>query len=273
MTDTSKLLDCAIETAQAAGRHAASNCSRRANTVLRTSHDVKLELDLECQKIAAGIISETFPDHSFLGEENTGHNASKDSRFLWVVDPIDGTVNFSHGFPFWCSSVAVQDRKGNTIAAAVFAPHTDELYTASLDEQAKLNGSTISVSKTSQMTDAMILTGLDQDIVSNLPPMYFAKTIALASQKVRVAGAAALDLCRVAAGQSDGYFEAGIFTWDIAAGGLIVEKAGGKSEMLAKISNQPHRKAFMATNGRIHEMLKSILKDGIASIQGSKDQH
>ncbi len=273
MTDTSKLLDCAVKTAQAAGQHALSNSRRRANTVLRTSHDVKLELDLECQEIAAGIITGTFPDHSFLGEENTGHNSRKDSPYLWIVDPIDGTVNFSHGFPFWCSSVAVQDSKGNTIAAAVFAPQTDELYTASRDEPAKLNGSPISVSETAQLTDSMILTGLDQNIVSNLPPMYFAKAIAMASQKVRVAGAAALDLCRVAAGQSDGYFEAGIFTWDIAAGGLIVEKAGGKSETLATITTQPHRKAFMSTNGRIHDALKAVIEEGIGAIQGSKGPH
>ncbi len=272
MTDPQALLDGAVKAAQAAGHHALSNRGRRTHTVQRTSHDVKLELDIECQEIAANTILEIFPDHSFLGEENTAHNRQEDSPFLWIVDPIDGTVNFSHGFPFWCSSVAVQDIKGNTVAAAVFAPQTEELYTAAQTQPAKLNGVDISVSDTTELPDAMVLTGLDQDIIDNLPPMFFMRSIAMASQKVRVAGAAALDLCRVAAGQSDGYFEAGIFTWDIAAGGLIVEKAGGKSAVLAEIDNQPHRKAFMATNGRIHDALKAVIEEGIAAIQDSKDR-
>jgi myo-inositol-1(or 4)-monophosphatase len=267
MNSSDKLLDCAIDAATAAGRHAFCNMARNKEVIQETSHDVKLKLDVECQQIASETIASAFPEHSFLGEEGPEASEPAYSEYLWVVDPIDGTVNFSHGFPFWCNSVAVLDRDGNTVAGAVYAPEMDELFTASVNRESRLNGERIKVSETARLSKAMILTGFDRNVSEALPPMSFLQAIESASRKVRAAGAAALDLCRVAAGQSDGYFEAGIFTWDIAAGALVVEQAGGRTDLLKKLRDHPHRKAFMASNGVIHEELKAVLQDVLAPIQ------
>ena len=262
----SLLLETAVKAARTAGTHALGNRHRKTDSVMLAAHDVKLKLDLECQAIAEGIVRAAYPRHALLAEESAdkGQPADNphDSPYTWIIDPIDGTVNFSHGLPWWCCSVAVNYR-GQTVAGAVYAPATDELFTADRDGTSRLNGNPITVSGTALLKDAMILTGLDQKVTSKRGRFELFRDIADHCQKARVIGAAALDMCRVAAGQSDGYFEAGIYTWDVAAAGLIVERAGGKAEMLAELS--PHRMVYMATNGRIHEELKGLVATPLES--------
>ena len=254
------LLETAIKAARTAGLHALNNRHRKSETVLVAAHDVKLKLDRECQEIAEGLVRKAFPRHAILAEESADKGQPADnphgSPFTWIIDPIDGTVNFTHGMPWWCCSVAVT-HNGQTLAGAVFAPSFNELFAAARGEPSHCNGQPISVSRVRTMKESMILTGLDQKMTTKMPRLALFRDIADNVQKARVMGAAALDICRVASGQAEGYFESGVYIWDVAAAGLIVEMAGGRSETLAEPS--PHQIFHMATNGAIHDEFRQFL--------------
>lgn len=258
------LLDCAVKAAITAGRHALRNARRRFEVVQRAAHDVKLTLDGECQSRAERIIGERFPEHAIRGEESAARPRGKPSRtrIEWIIDPIDGTVNFSHGLPFWACSVAATCG-GQTIAAAVYAPAWDELFTAAAGWPAKLNGRPIRVSRVNALSRSIVLTGLDKRIDPRLPPFEIFRAISAGVQKARVLGSASLDICHVACGRADGYFETGIYIWDIAAGRLILQQAGGKAEILRRLGGD--RLQFIATNGLIHHALKSLIRRPAAS--------
>lgn len=254
------LLETVVLAARTAGNHANHNRHRKADSIMVAAHDVKLKLDVECQEIIWSLIRSRFPTHAILAEESADKGQPADdphqSPYTWIIDPIDGTVNFTHGLPWWCCSVAV-NYQGKTVAAAVYAPATDELFTAARGGTACCNGTPITVSGVKTLKESMVLTGLDQKGTEKYKRLSRFQAISDAAQKARVIGAAALDMCRVAAGQSEGYFEAGIYTWDVAAAGLIVELAGGRAEILDEPS--PHRLIYMATNGHIHDELKALI--------------
>lgn len=256
--DPNRLLECAREAAQAAGDHAHRNLHRRTDALVRTAHDVKLRLDVESQARAEAVIRSRFPGHAILGEEDTGPGSDGgDAEILWVVDPIDGTVNFSHGMPFWCTSIAALSR-GRTLAGVVYAPALQQRYEATLGGGASCNGEPLRVSAVADLKDAIIMTGLDRNLSPALPPLALFHATGLAAQKARVMGSAAIDVCRVATGQADGYFEAGIYLWDIAAGRLIVEEAGGRTAVLREFGG--NRLSFAATNGLIHDAYVAVLE-------------
>ena len=254
-----ELLDCAVNAAKTAGHYAFSNWPRRNEKLKVTKHDVKLMLDVESQMKAESVVRQIFPQHSILGEEETGcENINpRDNNYLWIIDPIDGTVNFSHGLPFWCTSVAVM-KEGITLAGAVFAPALGHLFIATGEHRSLFNGKPIHVSGTKNLADAMIATGIDRGEDIGIPPLAIFNRITSTIQKTRVFGSAALDLCRVACGHIDGYFEAGIYIWDVAAAGLIVQQAGGKAEILGQ-ADKKHCLRFVASNGIIHDELKKVV--------------
>lgn len=262
---TPDLLACAIEAARRAGGHAAANRHRRREAVKVAAHDVKLQLDIECQRIATEAIAGAFPRHEILGEEDPQHveGDGESAATQWVVDPIDGTVNFSHGTPFWCCSVAVRQR-GRTVAGAVFAPDVGELYAASADTAATCNGEPIAVTATSRLDEAIVMTGTDQLMTLGFKPLTFLSALVGPCRRLRCMGSAALDMCRVAKGEADGYFEAGVYLWDVAAAGLIVERAGGRSEVVHRLA-EPHRLCCLATNGRIHDAVRRIVEGVLTS--------
>lgn len=254
-----RLLEIACAAARAAGRHAHAQSARRRETIATFAHDVKLALDVECQAIAEREIRAAFPTHAFLGEESDGATAIAtlpSDQCVWVVDPIDGTVNFSHGFPRWCCSVAVR-AGARTLAGAVYAPETDHLYTATDDGPATRNGRRLRVSPTVTPADALVLTGIDKNVRPGLAPLALFERLSSAVRKARITGSAALDLCSVAAGEADGYFETGIYLWDIAAAGLIIERAGGRCEVL--LDHGGHRMAYLADNGHLHDTLRGLI--------------
>lgn len=254
-----RLLACALATARAAGQHALRNWRiRRGEVVARMRNDIKLALDIECQRVAEDCIRRRFPNHHILGEEDTDARRPPVPAdcYEWIIDPIDGTLNFSHGLPLWCCSIAVR-RAGRALAGVVYAPAMKEIYAATARGPATRNGRRIAVSRLNRLADAMIATGLDKDISRRLKPMAFLEAISASTQRARILGTAALDMCRVAAGQLDGYFETGIYIWDVAAGGLIVERAGGRAEIMAAMPGG--RLRFLATNGRIHAALRRII--------------
>ena len=252
------LLKTAIAAAQTAGAYAAASRDRRTETLSVAAHDVKLKLDVESQMEAERVIRARHPGHLVLGEETASSAPAVNGHdeFEWIIDPIDGTVNFTHGLPFWCCSVAV--RKGRRVlAGAVFAPALGDLYAAAVGVPATRNGQPLRVSSVPTLNKALVMTGLDQKITTRMDRLDVFRALADNVQKVRVMGAAAIDICRVAAGEADAYFESGIYTWDIAAAGLIVEQAGGKIETLD--DDGRHRLCFMATNGLIHDALRDLI--------------
>ena len=266
-----ELLTVAIEATQAAGRHARSQSARRTEYLKTFAHDVKLALDVECQGVAEAVIRRAFPTHDFLGEEDASLGRGEaevvapSDNVQWIIDPIDGTVNFSHGMPFWCCSIAA--RIGNDmVAGAVYAPDLEELYTATIDGPALCNGKPIAVSTTPSLDKAIIVTGMDKSPAPDVPPYAIFTAIADNTQKARILGRAALDLCWVAAGKADGYFERGIYIWDIAAAGLIVERAGGSGRILAQL-DEPYRMAFAAANPHLIAPLCTLVQNASVALR------
>ena len=265
---TEQLLAVAIEAARAGGEHAQRNAARRTEAIHSYAHDVKLALDVECQERIESVISGHFPDHAILGEEDDtlangkhlrdGKTATGDGNgYEWIVDPIDGTVNFSHGFPIWCCSIAVR-RGDEVVAGVVYAPDLNALYAATVDQPSTRNGVPIHVSTRNALADCIIMTGMDKNLVPGIAPLTFFTNIAQTCRKARIAGSAAVDLCWVAEGIADGYFEGNIYLWDIAAAGLIVRQAGGTGEIIAR-GQEPHQMTYMASNGLIHDGLRTLV--------------
>ncbi len=266
--DTNQLLECAIAAARKAGDHALANLDRRQDANAVTHHDIKLKLDVECQAIAEDVVRATFPGHEILGEENDYRSVAppaSDSDALWpmqtddlvwVIDPIDGTVNFSHGMPRWCCSIGVL-QGGRPVAAAIYAPALDLLFTATSNSASACNGEPIHVSGTPTLETSIVTTGVDRHKDGRIPPLSVFNAIANTAQRPRILGVAALDMCSVAAGHADGYIETGIFLWDVAAAALVVQQAGGRVEILERENG--FRLQCLATNGPIHDALRGVV--------------
>jgi len=250
----SACLDCAVAAARAAGDHAMSNLGRRRETTQFFAHDVKLVLDVECQQKAESIIRTRFPDHGFLGEE--GGDAEVGAGPLWVIDPIDGTVNFSHGVPYWCCSVALR-QADSTLVGVVYAPAMNELFTATRDHSSACNGTPIKVSDRTLLSESLVLTGMTKDIETNPEAFDLYRDVTQQAQKVRIMGAAALDICYVAAGRAEAFFERGIYLWDVAAADLVVTQAGGKTAFLERY--EAHRLRYLCANACVFDPLRSLV--------------
>lgn len=255
----SELLACARAAVEAAGRHAVANRHRRREITRVVRNDVKLALDVECQRVAESVIHGAFPDHAILGEE--GERPRAEAAYEWIVDPIDGTLNFSHGLPVWCCSVAVR-RGSEVVAGAVYAPDLGDLYTATLNGPALRNGEPIHVSDIADLSEAVMATGLAAKTGDRVTSYGVFRALTLKLQRVRIMGAAAVDICHVAAGRLEGYIETSIFQWDVAAAGLIVRRAGGRTEVLEELGGP--RMRFLATNGHIHDAVRAIILEQLA---------
>lgn len=170
-------------------------------------------------------IAQRWPSHSILGEEQGLADTGSDYR--WYVDPLDGTTNFAHGYPVFCVSLALE-YKGQRIAGVIFDPTRNELFSAGLGSGAFLNGERISVSRVANLTECLVATGFPSHKRHKNPNIFFYHQITLRTHGVRRAGSAALDLCNVACGRFDGFWEFNLNPWDTAAGVLLVEEAGGE---------------------------------------------
>ncbi|MCX7819345.1 MAG: hypothetical protein N2652_09070 [Kiritimatiellae bacterium] len=248
------LLEVCVQAVRAAGAHARANRRRRRETVEVAPHDVKLALDVESQAAAAEVIRRRYPAHALLGEER---GLDESGEYRWVIDPIDGTVNFSHGLPYWASSVAVQFR-GRTVAGAVWLPDLDELYTVTASGPARCNETPIRVSEETELVRSIVYTGMIEQEGDEGVSLRVTERLASAVRKLRVLGSAAAELCYVAAGRGEGYVETRIHVWDVAAGALLVERAGGRCEVLEELGG--HTMRFLATNGGIHEAAVRVIR-------------
>jgi myo-inositol-1(or 4)-monophosphatase len=214
--------------ARAAGRFAQEHVHRKGEVDARLPHDIKLRMDRDTQQVAEAAVLEAYPGHAILGEEgNRGHS---NAEYRWVIDPIDGTMNYFVGIPYWCTSVAVQ-RKGKTVAGAVYHPALDECFSADATSPAWCNGVVIRPSDVSRLEESLIATaGLPRVVEEGANRVSLFVDLMRQAGKLRILGAAALDICYVACGRLDAMYEVGLKVWDVAAAGLIADRAGAHIE-------------------------------------------
>jgi myo-inositol-1(or 4)-monophosphatase len=212
--------------ARQAGRILSTGYEKDHQVDYKGTIDLVTEIDHASEKFLLEEIHRQFPGHDFLAEESGA--SGRETEHLWIIDPLDGTVNYAHGVPLFCVSIAYAYR-GEVKLGAVYEPLRDELYSAERGQGARLNGRPLQVSKTSELIQSLLVTGFAYDIGQNpLDNLDNFVKFSKVSRGVRRLGSAAIDLCYVAAGRLDGYWELSIKPWDIAAGGLIAEEAGAR---------------------------------------------
>jgi myo-inositol-1(or 4)-monophosphatase len=256
-------LDFALETARNAGQLLCDYYHQR-HTLSRKSSDIDIltEADLAAERLIVDAIRARFPDHAILSEEGLGNSlaAVGEAPSLWLVDPLDGTVNYAHGFPVWGVSLARAER-GQVLLAVTYDPLRDEIYWAERDQGAWCNGEPARVSATSRLRDALVATGFayKRATLTDNNLAQFANVMPRV-QGVRRAGAAVVDLAHLAAGRLDAYWEMHLQPWDWAAGWLLVKEAGG---VVTNMSGEPWglgMNNLAASNGPLHEELLPLLK-------------
>jgi myo-inositol-1(or 4)-monophosphatase len=262
LTEQKRTLASAVKAAKAAGALMRKNLNEPKKINASWKHDIKLELDVRCQKLIEKMLREDFPKIALLGEEGVAGDQKAELR--WVVDPIDGTVNFTHGIPHACVSIALQirsqDKKSpedyETLAGVVFDPFCNELWTAVRGQAAYLNGKKIRVSNRKHLSESMISLGYAKSRANLDRALPYYNSAVRRVRKIRQMGSAALAMVYVASGRFDAYLERGIRLWDIAAGGLIVECAGG--EFWRRPVAGQHAYEMIVSNGLLRKKLENI---------------
>jgi len=249
--------DAAIKAALRSGSFIKSSVGRVGRVSFKGRGNIVTDIDKKSENMIIGMILSAFPDHSILSEESRPRNG--DSEYRWIIDPIDGTTNFSRGFPFFCVSIALEVR-GKVEFGVVYDPMRDELFRASAGNGAYLNKKLIHVSHTAKLKDAFLATGFSYSLKSRQSNIRFFRKFLLNSLAIRRAGSAALDLCYVACGRFDGFWEMDLYPWDSAAGMLIVREAKGKITKFDGSKFDPYDRNVLATNGRIHGNMISVLE-------------
>ena len=253
------MLDFAIQTARDAGRILADRFGRNVKISNKSEIDLVTESDLASEKVIIDRIKTHYPRHSILAEESGASNPDdRESGWRWIIDPLDGTTNYAHGYPCFCVSIALA-YQGRMEIGVVYDPIRDEMFAAERGQGASLNSRRISVSGTMNLSAALLCTGFPYDVRErNEFARHFANFI-MKAQGVRRDGAAALDLAYVAAGRFDGFWEEGLKPWDVAAGALIIEEAGGR---VSKYRGEPldiYSPPIVASNGLIHDQMRGVL--------------
>jgi myo-inositol-1(or 4)-monophosphatase len=248
----------AVKAAKAAGKLMLANWHAPKRVNAAEAHDIKLELDVRCQKLIEKSLRAAFPKIPLLGEE--GNSGDVNAEYRWVVDPIDGTVNYFFGMPHAAVSIALQvqgpkskAQSYDTVLGVIYCPFTDELWTAIRGGPTRLNGKVVRVSRNSRVNDAVIAMGFSkskENLEKSLPHL---NRLARRAKKIRIMGSAALELAYVASGRLDAYIERTINLWDIAAGALMVECSGGEMFLI----NLPDGRLRMcADNGQLRKKLQ-----------------
>ena len=256
-SETAQLLSFAAKIAREAGGILRDGFSKVRHVKMKGKIDPVTEYDIRSEKFIKAAIQKACPDHEILAEES-GMGETR-SPYRWVIDPLDGTVNYAHQLPVYCVSIGLE-YKGRCTAGVVYDPERDELFSAGRSLGAKLNGKKITVSPESKLDSALLATGFAYDVRTarrnNLG--LFARMVKNA-QAVRRLGSAALDLCWTACGRFDGFWELGLHPWDTAAALVILEEAGGK---VTRLNGQPYsiyESDILASNSLLHQQMKKIL--------------
>lgn len=258
-----RALQCAIAAARAAGSLMRRNLDATKKVNLNTPHDIKLELDVRCQKLIEKHLEREFPEVAVLGEEGESSHMNPPAR--WVIDPIDGTVNYAYGIPHACVCIALQVRSTAksarvdggyaTVAGVVYDPFLDELWSAADGVGARLNGKAIRVSQRARLREAIAAMGYGKNERSMGEAFAVFKAMSRSTRKMRNMGSAGLALAYVACGRFDAYVERGVSLWDIAAGGFIIEQAGGEF-WRERLPDGGYR--MVASNGKLRRQIQSL---------------
>jgi myo-inositol-1(or 4)-monophosphatase len=257
MKETENIISLAREAAVEAGKYIFEHIGKIRDISYKEGvNNLVTDVDRASESIIMDKIKEAFPEHSILAEESGEY--FREEEFKWVIDPLDGTVNYAHTFPFFCVSIGVM--KGSAAkVAVVYDPVRDELFTAQEGGGAYVNDAAIKVSSAPSLKDSLVATGFAYTMEGKASNMALFAKIMGKAQALRRAGSAALDLCYVACGRMDGFWELNLSPWDTAAGQLIVSEAGGEVSTLDRGKYDIHKKEILATNGIIHDELSNIL--------------
>ncbi len=255
--DTEKYLEEARFIARKAGKMLKENIDTSADVQFKGVVDLVTDFDNRAQRMIFEYLSDRFPDHDFLGEEDL--KQEKGREFRWIIDPLDGTTNYAHGFPIFCVSIALE-REGDVLMGVVYDPMRDEMFSAVKDEGARIDGKAIRVSTVDDLNKSLVATGFPYDIreseVNNIDHFnHFLVRV----QAIRRCGSAAMDLCYIACGRFDGFWELKLHPWDVAAGALVVQEAGGKVTDFKNHEFSVFGSEILATNGLIHDQMVEVL--------------
>ncbi len=255
------MLNFAVQTARDAGRLLAERFGRILRISNKSELDLVTEADLASERLIIDRIRTHYPRHAILAEESGTNPPVADgdrSEWRWIIDPLDGTTNYAHGYPCFCISMGLEN-KGTMELGVIYDPMRDEMFTAERGLGASLNGKRIQVSPTPNLASALLCTGFPYDVRErNEFARHFANFI-MNAQGVRRDGAAALDLAYVAAGRFDGFWEEGLNPWDVAAGVLLIEEAGGRVSDYQGGSVDIFNPPILASNGLLHEQMMRVL--------------
>lgn len=259
MKKNDRYLEVAISAAKEAGRIQKIHLGQRYQVEYKGEINPVSEVDKLCEKAISQILLDAFPDHDLLTEESAFKG--KGSPFKWVIDPIDGTTNYIHGFPFFCTSIGLEIEEEMRLGV-VYDPLFDELFQTEMGRGAFLNGKRISVSPNKDMNRSFLTTGFPYDVREHADfYLRFFRQFMTKSVAIRRPGSAALDLCYVAAGRFDGYWELRTHSWDVAAGSLMVTEAGGE---VTDFKGRPFRiysEEIIASNGLIHQEMLQVIQE------------
>lgn len=266
----SEFTDAAAAIAREAGALLREYYHRGVSAEYKGDVDIVTEADRASEKLITSRLREAFPSHGIFGEEGTRQHL--DSEYRWYIDPLDGTTNFAHGFPYFCVSMGLEhrpagtaeDEDGTIVAGVIYEPLRDELFAAALGQGATLNGRSIRVSKAQHLQESLVATGFPSKKRHENPNIHFYQQITLRSHGVRRAGAAAVDLAYTACGRLEGFWEFSLNPWDTAAGALLVTEAGGR---ITRFDGSPFKldsKEVLASNGTIALELEHIFAEMFA---------
>jgi myo-inositol-1(or 4)-monophosphatase len=238
-------LETAVRAAREAGSLLRKNFGKQLEVNQMEAHDIKLAMDVQAQELIESIVLQAHPECAIYGEE--GISGDPNAECKWVIDPIDGTVNYYYGIPHFCISIALQ-RAGKTICGVVHDPMREELWTVSEDQPAQLNGKPIKTSTRKTLPEAIVVVGFSKTTTTINAGLPLLERMVKRARKCRMLGSAALDLAYIASGRLDAYIEQGVSLWDIAAGWMLIESAGGKLQVTPR-TDMPGKLSVIATNG------------------------
>lgn len=252
----SLLTEAAVSAARAAGAVLLDEFGNERHIEYKGIIDLVTDADRRSEQIVVSILRDRFPDHQILAEEGTAGGASP--RYRWIIDPLDGTTNYAHRYPHFAVSIGLE-QDGEMLIGVVYDPVLDELFTAQSGSGAFLNGRQLQVSRSEQLRRSLLCTGFPYDHSFLKPSLRRWDQLVRDAQAVRRDGSAALDICYVAAGRFDGFWEDHLFPWDMAAGMLIAREAGGTVTDYQGLPPSVYQGEVVASNGLIHgAMLTSI---------------
>ncbi len=251
-------MEAAVGAARAAGEVLRDGFGRHGTVRYKGEVDLVTEMDERAEEEIKGSLRGAFPGYGILAEEGGALEGEGEAR--WIVDPLDGTTNFAHGLPIFAVSIALE-KAGEVTLGVVHDPMAGETFVAERGAGATLNGEPLRVSGTEELVRALLVTGFPYDRADIPTAVELFGRFAVLAQGMRRLGSAALDLCYVAAGRLDGYYERGIHAWDVAAGALILEEAGGKVTDYKVEKPELEGEELLASNGLLHPALVEITRE------------